>query len=122
MSTRLIGKAEEREKEKRAQDERPAVHLEEKNSIGLILPNGCWDLVHRGVVFVRVSPASPRINTQLGFFHDINRSQRNGPKYLSAGNSHQANVPATSDTRGGRHYLPESNFARVEQVNVHDYD
>ena len=88
MSTSLFRKAEEREKDERAQDKRPPVHLEDENIIGVVLPNRCWDLVNHGVVFVHVSPASPRINTQLRLFHDIERCQRNGPKYLAAGNNH----------------------------------
>jgi hypothetical protein len=121
MSTRLIRQAEEREKEERAQDKRPAEHLESENTIGVILPNGCWDLVHHGVVCVRVGPAFPRIDTQLRIFHDDKRSQRNGSKYFGGRNDHQTDVPATTET-GRRHYLPEPTFARVEQVNVHDCD
>jgi len=47
MLPRLIRKAEERKKDERAQDKRPAVHLEGENTIGVILPSGCWDPVHR---------------------------------------------------------------------------
>jgi hypothetical protein len=102
MSTRLIRKAEECEKEERAQDKRPAVHLEEENSIGFIPPNGFWDLVHRGIVFVRVGPASPRFDTHLGTFHDDKRSQRDGSKYFGGRDDHQTDVPVTTDT-GTRH-------------------
>ena len=119
MLLRLIRKAEEREKEERAQDKRPAVHLKGENSIGVILPNGCRELVHRGVVFVRVGPAPPRTDTQLYSFHDPDRSQRDGSKYFGGRNYHQADVPVTSEM-GRRYQLPESTVAFVEKVNVHD--
>ena len=119
MLLRLIRKAEEHEKEERAQDKRPAVHLEAENTIGVILPNRCWDLIHRGVVFVRPCPASPGINTQLCFFHDENRPERNGSKYFGGRNGHQTDVPVTIEI-GRRHELSKSTVALVEQVNVHD--
>ena len=121
MLPRLIRKTEERKKKERAQDKRPAVHLEGENTIGVILPNGRWDLVHHGVVFVRVGPASPRTDTQLRGFHDPNRSQRNGPQHFGGRNDHQTDVTVTSEM-GRRHQLSESTVALVEEVNVHDCD
>ncbi len=100
--TRLIRKPEKREKDECAKDERPAVHLEVENSSGVILPNRTWELVHRGVVVVRVSPASPMIDTHFRISHDIKRSQWNGPEYLGGGNGHQTDVSVTREIRGGR--------------------
>ena len=98
MLPRLVRKAEERKKEERAQDKRPTEHLENENRIGVILPNGCRGLVHRRVVIVRVGPTSPRIDTQLGRFHDVNRCQRDGPKHFGGRNDHQTDVPAAAET------------------------
>ncbi len=102
MLLRLVRKAKEREKEERAQDKRPAVHLEEQTTVGVIPPNGCRDLVHRRVVFVRVGPASPRTDTQLYSFRDQDRSQRDGPEYFGGRNDHQTDVPVASEM-GRRH-------------------
>ncbi len=103
MSKRLIRKAKECEKGERAQDKRPAEHLEGQNAIGVILPSGSWDLVDHGVVLVRECPASPRVDTQFRIVYDVKRSQRNGPKYLHGGNGHQTEVPATTEARGRRY-------------------
>jgi hypothetical protein len=58
------------------------------NTIEVTLPNGCWDLLHRGVVFVRVGPASPTCNTKLRIAHNVESSQRKGPEYLHRGIGH----------------------------------
>ena len=121
MLPRLIRKAEEREKQERAHHKRPAIHLEEENSEGVVLPNGCWDLVHHGVVFVREGPASPTTDAKDCGFHYPNRSQRNGPKYKGHRNDHQTDVPVTSET-GRRHRLPQSTVVLAKEGNVHDCD
>src|SRR6266403_3382116 len=100
--TRLTRKAEECEKEKCTQDKRPAEQLEGRTAIVVILPNRSWNLDDLGIVSVRGRPAI-RLDTQLCIVHDVVRCPRNGPKYLGGRNKLQANVPATSETRGGRH-------------------
>jgi hypothetical protein len=100
---RLIRKAEEREKEKRASNKRPTEYLEAIFRIWVIPPNEACDLDNRGIVAVRVCPAYPRSDTLLHIGHDKIRPQRNGPEYLDGADGHQAEVPATTETRGSRH-------------------
>lgn len=71
---------------------------------------------------MRVGPAYPRWDTALRIVHDDKRRDRNGPAYLDPGNGHQAKVPATTETRGRRHYLLELTMALVERVNSRDCD
>ena len=101
---RLVRKAEEREKEKRAHDKRPAVYFEAVSHHWVVLPNEACDLGDRGIVAVRVRPAYPRLDTRLRGGHNKIRSQRNGPNYLDGADGHQAEVPPTAEaTRGSRH-------------------
>ncbi len=120
--TRLTRKAEECEKGKCVQDNRPAEQLEVKNAIGVILPNRSWDPDDLGIVSVRGGPTSPRIDTKLRTVRDVDYCQRNGLKYPGGRNQHQTDVPATSETRGRQHQLPELTFVLVEYVTVRDCD
>jgi hypothetical protein len=95
LLARLTNKAEQREKYKRARDQRPAKYLEVAGRHRVIPPNKACDLVDLGIVTVQDSPARPRHDTQLRIGHDVKRPQRNGPKYLNEGNSHQADVSTT---------------------------
>ena len=58
MLTRLIRKAEEREKGERAQDVKPTT-LDAEHDFGKCLPNGARDLNDMLVVIVCVRPAFP---------------------------------------------------------------
>ena len=119
---RLIRKAKEREKDKSARDQRPAEYLEAISQIWVILPNEACDLDDLGIVAVRVGPAFPRCDTRLRIGDDEIRPQRNGPEYLGGRNGHQAEVPATAETMGMRHYLLELTLALVERANGHDWN
>ena len=121
MLARLIRKAEEPEKDKRARDKRPAEHLEADSHLWVFLPNDAWDLVDRVIVAVRVGPAFPRCNAHLRRADDDIRPQKNGPENLGGGKSHQAEVSSTTETMGRRHYLPELTFALVKRVNGHHW-
>jgi len=99
MFTRFPSKAKQREKEKRAKDNRPAKHLEEESRPVVILPSITWDLSDLGIVPVHISPALPRYDTRLRVIHNVKCPQRNGPQHLSGGNGHQAEVLATTVTR-----------------------
>jgi len=98
MLARLSSKAEQREKKKRAEDKRPAKHLEVDSHLGVILPSKARDLYDLGIVPVHVGPALPRYDTRLRVFHNVICPQRNGPQNLGNRNSHQAEVPATIGT------------------------
>jgi hypothetical protein len=50
MLARLIRKTEEREKDERGHDQKPAARLEAEPDIGNVLPNGGWDLKDTRVV------------------------------------------------------------------------
>jgi hypothetical protein len=121
MLARLIRTAEEREKDERARDQRPAEHLEPDRHNWVILPNEACELVDRGIVAVRVGPAI-RSDTQLRSLHDVICPQRNGPEYLDGGNGYQAEVPAAAGTMGRRHYLLELTSALVERINGYDWN
>lgn len=123
MSARLIPKAEECKKDKRARDQQPAVHLETDSTLSVILPNDAWNLKNLGIVVVYGGPASPRSNTPIasGTVHENECSQRNGPKYLEEGQGHQAEVPATTEALRA-HCLPELLLALVEQVDGRDWN
>ena len=94
MFARLTSKAEQREKEKRACDQRPAKQLELRVHTGVILPNKACDLQDLGIVAVHDSPARPR-HTHLRVGDDEKHPQRNGPEDLDGRNCHQAEVLAT---------------------------
>ena len=47
---------------------------------------------------MHASPAPPRYDTSLRIEHDVIHSQRNGPKYLDGGYSHQMEVLAMIGT------------------------
>lgn len=118
---RLVRKAEEPEKEKRAYDKRPAVYLEAVSYRWVVLPNKACDLDDRGIVAVRVGPAYPRPDTRLRSGHDEIRSQRNGPEYLDGADGHQADVSPTAETRGSLHQLAKLTLAIVERVSGCDW-
>ena len=101
MFARLTTKAEKREKDRRAYDQRPAEHLEAHSCLGEALPNEACDLIDHGILAFRVGPALPRFDTRLCIERDVKRRQRNGPKYLDGRNAHQAEVSALTET-GGR--------------------
>ena len=88
MLARLIRKAKERKKGKRACDNQPAEHLDAVSHKWVILPNDAWDLDDLGIVAVHVGPAFPRPDTRLRTGHDEIRSQRNCPKYLGGRKGH----------------------------------
>ena len=94
MSARLASKAEQREKDKRASDQRPAKHLEVEGNHRATPPSRTCDLYDLGIVPVHASPARPGHDTHLRISYDAKRSDRNGRKYLDEGNSHQAEVLA----------------------------
>ena len=96
MFARLTTKAKQREKEKRASDQRPAKQLEVEGRHMIIPPNKACDLLD--VVAMHASPALPRYETHLRNDHDVIRAQWNGPEYLDDGNSHQAEIQATIGT------------------------
>jgi len=66
---------------------------------------------------MNVGPADPRRDTSLRIVHDVIRPQRNGREYLGGRNGHQADVPATVETRVRRGYLPELTMTLEERVN-----
>jgi hypothetical protein len=121
MLARLIRKAKEREKNKRARDNQPTEHLEANSYWWVILPDETRDLADRGIVGVYVGPARPRRDTHLHIVYDDIRPQRNGPEYLDAGKGHQAEVPATTRTIRRRHKLVELTFTLEERVNGQDW-
>ncbi len=98
MFARLTSKAEEREKGKRACDQRPAKQLEVEGHHRVILPNKACDLIDLGKVPVHGSPTLPRYNTRLRIGHGDTGPDRNGPEYLDEGYGHQAKVSATIGT------------------------
>ena len=100
MYARLIREAEKREKEKSTRDERPTVYLDVGSYFRVILPNEACDLPDPGIMAVHVGPAYPRSDTQLCIVHNDIHPQRNSPEYLDAADGHQAEVPATTQTRG----------------------
>jgi len=117
MFARLTTKAKQREKEKRACDQRPAKQLEVEGHDRIIPPTQACELLDVGIVAMHASPALPRYDTHLRNDHDVIRAQWNGPEYLDDGNSHQAEVQATIGT-GDELQLFLS--ALVERVNGHD--
>ena len=88
MLARLIRKAKECKKGKRARDDRPAEHLDAVSHGWVILPDDAWDLDDLGIVAVHVGPAFPRSDTRLRGGHNEIRSQRNGPKYFGGRKGH----------------------------------
>ena len=120
MLASLICKAKEREKDKRARDQRPAEYLDPSSKLWVVLPNVAWDLDDLGIVSVHLSPASPRPDTCRRIGDDEIRPQRNGPKYLGRRKGHQPEVPATAKTLRMRHHLFELTLALVERANGRD--
>jgi hypothetical protein len=114
MLARLIRKAEECEKGKRARDNQPVGYFEGVSHISVILPNEAWDLDDHGIVAVSLGPAYPRCDTFLRIIHDKIRPQRNGPEYPGGRKGRQAEVPATTETLGRRHYLPELTLVHIK--------
>jgi hypothetical protein len=53
----------------------------------------------------------------LCIVHNNIRPYRNGPEYLDGRKGHQAEVPATAETLGRQHYLPELTLALVKRIN-----
>ena len=117
MFARLTSQAEEREKHKRASDQRPAKQLDVEGQKRVIPPNRACDLIDLGIVPVHASPAPPRHDTRLCIGHDVIRPNRNGPEHLDEGNGHQAEVPATIGTGNQLHV---GSSALVERANGHD--
>ena len=103
MSTSFLRKADEREKDKRTHDQRPAEYLEANSPFWIILPNKAWDLKNLGIVAVRVGPAYPRRDTDFRIVHDKKCPQWNGSEYLDDANGHQAEVLVKAETLGKRH-------------------
>ena len=98
MFARLTGKAEQREKDKRACDQRPAKQLDVEGRHRVIPPNYACELIDLGIVPVHGSPTLPRYDTHLRIRHDEIGPERNGPEYLDEGDGHQAEVSATIGT------------------------
>jgi len=90
MLASLIRKAEEREKEECARDQRPARQLEAEREKGNLPPNGGWDLNDSRVVAVIVCcrPAFPRFRMHYRQAVEYVRCQRNGKKYIDTGKGH----------------------------------
>jgi hypothetical protein len=82
MFARLTSKAEQREKDKRACNKRPAIHLQSKGYRRVIPPKEACDLSDLGTVAMHASPALPGYDTHLRTGHDVIRPYRNGPEYL----------------------------------------
>jgi hypothetical protein len=98
MFARLASKAEQREKDKRACNKRPAKQLEVEGRHRVISPSKACDLYDLGIVAMHASPAHPRYDTRLRIGHDVIRPHWNGLEYLNGGNGHQAEVPASIGT------------------------
>ena len=114
----LTRKAKEREKYKRARDQRPAEYPEATSQIRVVLPYDGRDLDDFGIVSMRVSPAFPRLDTRLRIGDDEVCPQRNGPEYIDGRKGHQPEVPATIETWTRGHHLPKLTLAPVERVNA----
>ena len=120
MLARLVREPEEREKDERARDQRPAVPLEPNNHGMIMLPYEGSELGDAGIEAVRVGPAYPRLDAVLRVVNDPVYRHRNGSKNLDARKSHQTEVAAAVEVAVGRHDLSELMFTLGECDNGQD--